>query len=162
MTLYTKIKNFIINLTKLTSKQVAIVTLVLLAKLLEKTSYFAVFYMLFYYDKDKSFLANIPTLVMLGVTIAFWFAALDILKTAIYKNIDAKSHMAWIARALYSNRILILFAGVYYYYSINFTPGQVYIYTTIVLTCRIISKYVTSWELKLQKLDWRVKDGTKQ
>lgn len=156
---YKNAKNFIINFAKLSTKQSIVVSLILLIRLLSIGSFFIVFYFMFYYDRDKTLLQNLPLLILLGVLITVYFTIVDVIKLQIEANKDPKSMMTIIVRFLFRNRYLLLFLGVYYYYTISFTSKEIYAYTAIVLLCRLLAVYTESWSLRLQNLDWRIKDG---
>jgi hypothetical protein len=154
-----KIRNFAINVVKLGTKEITILWLMLLKNVLLKGSFFIAFYFMFYYDRSKNVLNNIPGMILIGLFVAVWFVILDILKTSMLRYTKASEFQAWIVRGLYQTRYVLLVLGMFYYYSITFTNQQVYLYLAIILSCLFVGKYVEAWTLRLQKLEWSDIDG---
>lgn len=160
MSFLTSIKQFILRLVKLTGTQTAILIMIVMENMLSKGSFLIVFYIIFYYDAAKTLWSNIPLMVLLGAMVGFWFAASEILRLQLEKTKkDVKGTTGWLLRGLYANRYIILFGLVYYYFTIRFSSGQVFLYAAIILACRFVAKYIQSWMLRLQDLDWSVIDG---
>lgn len=156
----TKVKDFFIKIAKLTGIQLSLLVLIYLEKVLTWGSFFIAFHFIFLYDTTKSFLDNVPLILMMAGVIAFWFTFVDILKLQAKKTEeDAKSVSGWMIRGLQANKYILLLAGIYYFFTFKFQPRDVYIYFSVVLASRFLAKYIVSWVLRIQKLDWSALDG---
>lgn len=138
---------------KILRKQIYAIFLLYLSYLFGPGSPFILLYFIFYYDSDKTFISNVPMLLILGGIISAilaFFHLIDENKKSTTKN-PLKN--MWF-QGLFAIRYIVTITISYIIFNFIYSPNKITTYLILVTIFIFISKLIQGYRYHILNKEW--------